>query len=128
VRAAARNAARAQATVSLARVAIALERYRLAHGALPERLADLAPRFLDPVPPDPVNGQPLRYRRGVGDQFTLYSLGMNGRDDGGAVALSPKQSPATSAAAGDWVWQNYAVTNTVVAGDSPGGEISRLMD
>jgi hypothetical protein len=117
VRAASRNAAKAQANVNLARVAVAIERYRLTAGALPQQLGDLAPRFLDPVPPDPVNGQPLRYRRGEGDLFTLYSVGMNGQDDSGAVATSSKPSPTAEAAAGDWVWQNHPVTNTVAASE-----------
>ena len=122
VSAAARSAARAQATVNLARVAIALERNRLEHGSLPERLEELAPRFLDPVPPDPVTGQPLRYRRDEGDRFTLYSLGMNRQDDGGAVPVTRKNTVPTRSPLGDWVWQNHPVTNTVVVTTAPNAE------
>ncbi|HOF46835.1 MAG TPA: hypothetical protein PLY00_01555 [Verrucomicrobiota bacterium] len=114
VSAAARNAAKAQATVNLARVAVAIERHRLDRGALPDSLEALAPRYLNPVPPDPVNGQPLRYRRGEGDRFTLYSLGMNGQDDQAAVAVTRHHGVAGRAKVGDWVWQNHPVTNTVV--------------
>ncbi|HRZ57307.1 MAG TPA: hypothetical protein P5525_17845, partial [Candidatus Paceibacterota bacterium] len=114
VSAAARNAARAQATVNLARVAVAIERHRLNRGSLPDSIEALAPRYLDPVPPDPVNGQPLRYRRGEADRFTLYSLGVNGQDDQGAVAVTRRHAVAGRAKAGDWVWQNHPVTNTVL--------------
>ena len=49
--------------MDLARVAIALERYRLAHGAYPESLDVLAPQFIAQLPHDIINGQPLHYRR-----------------------------------------------------------------
>ena len=42
-----RKFAYGQASVDLARVAIALERYRLAHGEYPESLDALAPQFID---------------------------------------------------------------------------------
>lgn len=122
VSAAARNAARAQATINLARVAVAIERHRLDRGSLPDSLEALAPRYLDPVPPDPVNGQPLRYRRGEDGRFTLYSLGVNGQDDQGAVAVTRRHALAGRAKAGDWVWQNHPVTNTVLVGSGSEAE------
>ncbi len=47
----------------MARMAIALERYRLAHGEFPESLDALAPQFMEKIPHDIINGQPLHYRR-----------------------------------------------------------------
>ena len=44
--------ARIQADVDLARVACALERYRLAHGSYPETLDALAPQFIEKLPHD----------------------------------------------------------------------------
>ena len=63
--------------------AIALERYRLAHGQWPERLENLVPEFLSVLPYDPMSGQPLHYRLKPQDGFVLYSVGDDGSDDGG---------------------------------------------
>ena len=47
-----------------AQTAVAIERYRLAHhDALPESLAALTPAFLERVPSDPFDGQPLEFER-----------------------------------------------------------------
>jgi hypothetical protein len=62
--------------------AIALERYRLRHGRLPPDLDALVPDFLSAVPLDPMSGKPLRYRRNESG-FVMYSVGEDGRDDGG---------------------------------------------
>jgi len=62
--------------------AIAIERYRNEHGALPEALDALVPAFLDEVPIDPFDGAPLRYERlPVG--YKVYTISYNGIDDGG---------------------------------------------
>ena len=46
------------------------------------------PEFVPKVPLDPVDGQPLRYRRNADGTFLLYSVGENGKDDGGNPALN----------------------------------------
>jgi hypothetical protein len=63
-------------------VALAAERYRLRHGDWPRTLADLVPDYLLAVPLDPFDGAPLRYRRSDGGAV-VYSVGEDGRDDGG---------------------------------------------
>jgi hypothetical protein len=74
-------------SVGLARIrtavtTVAVARYRLAHGTLPERLDELVPAFLSSVPLDPFDGKPLRYiHEGAG--YTVYSIGHNMRDDQG---------------------------------------------
>lgn len=93
----------AQASVDLARVTCALERYRLAHGSYPETLDVLVPQFLAQLPHDIINGQPLKYRRPEDGSFVLYSVGWNQTDDGGTVALSKGKSSLV--AQGDWVWR-----------------------
>jgi Bacterial type II secretion system protein G. len=93
----------AQASVDLARVACALERYRLAHGEYPESLDALSPRFIEKLPHDVIGGQPLHYRRTEAGQFVLYSVGWNEKDDGGQVVLKPDGSEDREK--GDWVWQ-----------------------
>ena len=77
------KANRAQATAGLAVVACALERHRLAHGTFPSSLAELVPAYLPAVPADWMGGQPLHYERTDNGWFRLWSIGDNGKDDGG---------------------------------------------
>jgi len=77
--------AEAQAWCNLARVVIALERHRLAEGTYPVSLDALAPRFMERVPRDVINGQPLHYRRTADGKFLLYSIGWDEVDDGGVI-------------------------------------------
>jgi hypothetical protein len=100
-----RKFAFAQEAVDLARVAIALERYRLAHGEYPGSLDALAPQFMEKIPHDIITGQPLKYRREANGQFVLYSVGWNETDDGGVVAFTKGQTPAVDISRGDWVWR-----------------------
>ncbi len=73
---------RAMAHLRTARTAIAIQRYRLAAGKLPEALKDLVPNYLDAVPTDPFDGRELRYEKlGVG--FVVYSIDKDLHDDGG---------------------------------------------
>ncbi|MGI8967322.1 MAG: hypothetical protein ACR2H1_14730, partial [Limisphaerales bacterium] len=78
----------------------ALERYRIANGKFPENLAALSPQFLQKIPHDVINGEPLKYRHTDDGQFVLYSIGWNEKDDGGTpgkTLFDDKQ--------GDWVWR-----------------------
>jgi hypothetical protein len=93
---------REQSSIDLARVAISLERYRLVLGEFPESLDALAPRFMEKVPHDIIDGQPLHYRRTDDGQFVLYSVGWNETDDGGVVGLTKNGAPDYNK--GDWVW------------------------
>jgi hypothetical protein len=95
--------ARLQTSSDMASVACALERYRLAHGDYPGTLDALAPKFMDKVPHDIINGQPLHYRRTDDGRFVLYSVGWNEKDDGGTVVV--KKSGTPDIEQGDWVWQ-----------------------
>ena len=95
--------ARAQTTVDLARVACALERYRLGNGQLPETLEALAPKYIANPPHDVISGQPLKYRRTEDGQFVLYSVGWNESDEGGKVELTKPGGPDPKK--GDWVWR-----------------------
>lgn len=104
-----------QADVDLARVACALERYRLAHGSYPATLDLLAPQFIVKIPHDVINGQPLHYRRSevpsaqradaANGKFVLYSVGWNETDDGGVVVLKTDSTSAVDSETGDWVWK-----------------------
>jgi hypothetical protein len=97
------NCARTQAAIDMARVACALERYRQSQGIYPEQLDVLAPQFIEKIPHDIINGQPLHYHRIDNGKFLLYSVGWNGKDDGGVPDVGGQIF--ASKAQGDWVWQ-----------------------
>lgn len=88
-----------QTHVNQALVACALERYHLARGEYPETLGALVPQYLDEVPRDVIGGNPLHYQRAADGKFVLYSVGWNGRDNGGMHGRT--SFPFTD---GDWVW------------------------
>jgi hypothetical protein len=74
---------REQAYLRCAVVAVAAERYRRDHGGWPAALGELAPRYIEKLPNDPYDGQPLRYKR-LADGVVVYSVGADKKDDGGA--------------------------------------------
>ncbi len=67
----------------LTQLHLALAIHRAEHGTYPESLEALAPVILPELPVDPYNAKPYAYRQ-TEDGFLLYSLGENGRDDGGS--------------------------------------------
>ncbi|BDS08066.1 hypothetical protein NT6N_31060 [Oceaniferula spumae] len=90
------KALQGQAKIHNMRVAIALERYHLAQGNYPSTLAPLAPDFLASVPTDVVNGEPLQYRVKQDGTPLIYSIGVNGSDDGGRPNRDTQEA--------DWAW------------------------
>ena len=97
------NCARTQAAVDMARIACALERYRRAQGSYPKQLDVVVPQFIEKIPHDVINGQPLHYRRTEDGKFLQYSVGWNGKDDGGVP--DEGRPYYLSKPNGDWVWQ-----------------------
>jgi hypothetical protein len=84
-----RNAGHA-ARVRVAQAGLAVQRFRIAHtNALPASLRELEPTWLNSVPADPYDGQPLRFR-GRGSGFVVYSVCTDGHDDQGAERDSQK--------------------------------------
>ena len=75
-----------------ARVGIAVERFRMANGRLPDLLDELTPKWLDTVPADPFDDQPIRYRKLV-KGFVTYSVGPDQKAHGGKER-DPKNSSA----------------------------------
>jgi hypothetical protein len=63
---------------------LAVERYRRAKGTWPAKLEDLTPKLLKKVPLDPFDGKSLRYSP-VADGVIVYSVGLDGTDDGGNI-------------------------------------------
>jgi len=81
---------RARAHLDLARTALAIERYRLATGKVPEQLEELVPQYLEQVPVDPFDGRPIRYRR-TDPGYLLYSVDTDGQDHGGRERSDAQQ-------------------------------------
>jgi hypothetical protein len=63
-------------------IALPLALYRAERGAYPDRLEQLVPKYLPAVPKDCYSDAAIRYKR-EGTGYLLYSLGPNGKDDGG---------------------------------------------
>ncbi len=76
------TADRSQAKLRLLICGLALRAYSVEKGHPPEKLADLVPEYLPEVPEDPYSGTRLVYRRNP-TGYVLYSVGPDGRDDGG---------------------------------------------
>lgn len=64
---------------------LALQAYRRDHGTYPESPDGLVPNYLENLVIDPCdpNGGPIRYRRDSTNNASVWSVGLDGRDDGG---------------------------------------------
>ncbi len=80
-------------------LAVAVERFRLAEGRIPDTAADVVPRFLPAVPLD-VDGKPLRFQK-QGDGFLIYSVGDDGVDSWHGTP--PESSHWPQVGDGDWL-------------------------
>jgi hypothetical protein len=76
------HADRAEQIQANLHIAFALAAYRADRGRYPVTLDELAPAYLPVVPLDLFSGKPLIYRPAK-DGYLLYSVGENGKDDGG---------------------------------------------
>ena len=97
--------------MDMARVACALERFRLAQGNYPETLDALSPQFIESLPHDVIGGQPLKYHRTDYGQFALYSIGWNGKDDGGVVVFRKNSNGYVDVDKGDWGWSGQVMSS-----------------
>jgi hypothetical protein len=80
---------RSVAGAGCARTALAVERYRLGAGHLPETLNQLVPTFMASVPLDPFDGSPVRFKP-LDTGFVVYSVGPDLTDDQGEVRVTGK--------------------------------------
>jgi hypothetical protein len=103
----------ADASQELAVTAIALRRFQLANGGAAESLGQLIPKFLSSVPVDPFDGQPLRYKKNSNDSWTLYSVGSDGKDDGGNAVPPQKESRPNFLNGRDIVWPHAATPEEI---------------
>jgi hypothetical protein len=105
------KSARHQFYTDAGRLSCAIERYRMANGALPGNLNELAPKYINAIPTDVIDGEPLRHKLDSAGSYRLYSVGWNGTDEGGELAWKEgKKNVDIDAAKGDWVW---SMTQTV---------------
>jgi len=92
------RAARVQTMNYMTITVCGLERFRLAHGSYPETLDALVPASMPKPLLDPMTGKPFHYQRTNDGWFLLYSIGDDGKDDGGVFRT--KQGDPIK----DWPW------------------------
>ena len=83
---------------------IAAELYRLDHGNYPTGLDALVPKYLAALPKDTFSGKPLLFKS-LPNGVLIYSVGPNGKDDGGAGDQTWNESGRISAGADDIAWR-----------------------
>jgi hypothetical protein len=84
---------RTAAGLRAAQTAIAIQRYRLAQGKLPDSLTEFVPEYLESIPLDPFDGKELRYRK-LPQGYVVYSIGEDLSDDNGqerAITTASRQ-------------------------------------
>jgi hypothetical protein len=93
------EAARARTQDALLCATLALRAYRVEHGAYPMTLNALVDGgYLRHLPVDPFDmaGAPVRYRLLASDRYLLYSIGPDGKDDGGRPIRNALSNPVDS--------------------------------
>ncbi len=106
------RAMRADTERSLTICAIALKRYAQRYGKPPASLSALVPEFVPSVPVDYMDGKPMKYHLNPDGSFTLYSVGQNGRDDGGDASQMPGM-PGFLWNKKDYIWPSPALPEEV---------------
>ncbi len=97
-----------QTLVNQTAIACALERHRIEKGSYPESLD--AVKLFDgkPLPLDVMNDNPMSYRKTADGKYALWSVGFDGKDDGGKRVLDKMKPESTRFSdekyLGDWVW------------------------
>ena len=111
------NEVRADVQNALLVAMLALRAYHEDHKAYPPSLTALVPGYLNAVPTDPfaLSG-PLRYKL-VGAKYVLYSVGPDGKDDGGkAIFDTTKLAPGPNDTSDQRQWTQDDSKGDVVAG------------
>lgn len=103
-------------TFQEAGVACALERYRHATGQFPATLDLLVPTYLRQLPRDVLDrkGAALKYQQTDNGGVVLYSVGLDGVDDGGNAGPRDTDGEGISPILpsldrGDWVWRQPGI-------------------
>ncbi len=96
-----------QALANMTLIAIALEQYALVHGTYPETLSALQPEYISELPRDPIDNQPLRYKRTPGALSCSTASGTTVLTI--SVMLRPRKDPRViSIDRKDVVWPGIA--------------------
>jgi type II secretory pathway pseudopilin PulG len=72
-------------------ITLALHAFRLEQGHYPNTLAELSPGYLKKLPDDPFAAQGTFHYRLQGQSYLLYSVGPDGKDDGGTPIYDVKK-------------------------------------
>ena len=81
---------------------LACKLYKNKTGRYPENLEALRPEYLFEIPIDPFTGKPLVYKIENGE-LLIYSLGSNGKDDGGRSTYFIEK--VVTEKDDDWTWR-----------------------
>jgi hypothetical protein len=98
------RALRAETERSIALCAVAIKRFELRHGRLPDKLEVMVPEFLEVIPVDWMDGKAIRYRPLSGGGFVLYSVGSDGADNGGDSRIVPGMVTKNGWERRDFLW------------------------
>ncbi|MCE9519210.1 MAG: hypothetical protein K8R87_06640 [Verrucomicrobia bacterium] len=97
-----------QTLANQAVIACVLERHRIEKGSYPASLDTLRLADGKPLPLDVMNEKPMGYRKTADGRYALWSVGFDGKDDGGKRMLDKKMPENTRFSdekyLGDWVW------------------------
>lgn len=85
------RAASAESLLRIADALVAVRRHEMKHGELPDSLDILVPAFLEEVPLDPLGSSAALMFQREGDTVSIYSVGINGRDDQGDETETDEQ-------------------------------------
>ena len=70
-----------------------MERFRDSQDKMPESLDELSGDYIDSIPLDPFTGKELLYHTDK-QSYTIYSVGPDRLDDGGAIKRKTKKEQA----------------------------------
>ena len=99
-----RSATKIEVFRQMCLAAILLERHRLAHGSYPRQLNEVKGSESGEVPHDWYSGAPLKYQRLESGGYLLYSVGVNGADDGGDPTPAKGEDKVSLYSGKDIVW------------------------
>lgn len=74
-----------QSCINCLETACAIEQFYIETGKLPETSSALVPRYINKLPTDIIDGKPLRYKLLSSNEYLIYSIGWNEKDENGLI-------------------------------------------
>jgi hypothetical protein len=103
-----RQAVYVKAIMDHARIACALETYRIATGGYSDSLDSIRMADEGLPPPDVVSGKPMHYRKTLDAKYALWSVGFDSEDNPGERGSNGDKGetadPSKEVYLGDWGW------------------------